>query len=223
MDYWKKAQPEPSRIIQLTASALKNEWSATAKRALETVAVQEILHGAYYPMSRLGWDNPLDLVGHVNVPGGTLPRNKRAQLRRTPVVLPAQGWESGSSITVAPDWAWRLSLVKDNRPDDSSPGARPADGQVGGISPDLAPDTPDDGYMKVLQRGEKQLKSKIARSVTFASNLGLVTFSGTGATLKVTHSLMYVHPSGEKTADPQAYTAYDMSLTPTTDSQPSIV
>lgn len=222
MDYWKKAQPQPSRIVQLTSSALKNEWGIRAKRALETVAAQEIMHDAYYPLSRLGWSDPADLIGKVNVPGGALPRNIRAMLRRTPVVLPADNWEPGSSIAVAPDWAWRVSLVKDLRPDDSSPGARPADGRVGPISPDIVPASPDDGYVKVLERSEKQLKAKIARSVVFASNLGVVSFSGTGATLKVTHALMYVHPEGAKPADPQAYTVYELSLAPTTDPPPSI-
>ena len=222
MDYWKRAQPQPSRIVQLTASALKNDWGITAKRALETVTAQEILHNAYYPMARLGWDNPLDLVGEVNVPGGALPRNKRAMLRRTPVVLPAQGWAPGSSISALPDWAWRLSLVKDERPDDGSANARPSDGQVGAISPDISPASPVDGYVKVMDRAEKQLKSKIARSITFASHLGLVAFSGTGPTLTVTHTLMYEHPEGAKSADPQAYTAYELTLAPTSDPEPTI-
>ena len=73
-----------------------------------------------------------------------------------------------------------------------------------------------------MERAEKQLKSKIARSVTFASHLGLVSFSGTGSTLKVTHSLIYEHPDGAKSADPQAYTAYELSLAPTADPQPNI-
>jgi hypothetical protein len=222
MDYWKKAQPQASRIVQLTSSALKNDWGISAKRALETVAAQEILHNAYYPIARLGWNDPADLIGNVSVPGGALSRNKRAMLRRTPVVLPADNWEPGSTISVAPDWVWRLSLVKDVRPDDTSPTARPADGQVGPISPDMIPGNPDDGYVKVMERAEKQLKWKIARSVTFASHLGLVSFSGTGATLKVNHTLTYEHPDGAKPADPQGYTAYELSLAPTTDPQPTI-
>ncbi len=221
MDYWKKHQ-QPSRIVQLTSSALKNEWGIRAKRALETVAAQEILHNAYYPLSRLGWSDPADLIGQVHVPGGALPRNIRAMLRRTPVVLPADNWEPGSSITFEPDWAWRVSLVKDLRPDDSSSNARPADGRVGPISPDIVPASPDEGYIKVLERAEKQLKAKIARSVVFASNLGLVSFSGTGTTLKVTHTLMYQHPEGAKPADPQAYTVYELSLASTSDPQPAI-
>jgi hypothetical protein len=222
VDYWKKAQPQPSRIVQLTASALKNDWGVTPKRVLETVTVQELLHGAYYPISRLGWSDPLDLVGNVNVPGGALYRNQRAMLRRVPAVLPADNWQPGSSISVAPDWAWRLSLVKDLRPDDSSPNARPSDGQVGPINPDIVPASPDDGYVKVLQRAEKQLKAKIARAVTYASHIGLVTFSGTGATLKVTHTLMYEHPDSAKPNDPQAYTVYELGLAPTADAQPTI-
>ncbi len=222
MDYWKKAQPQPSRIVQLTASALKNDWGISAKRALETVTAQEILHNAYYPMARLGWSDPSDLIGQVSVPGGALPRNKRAMLRRTPVVLPADNWAPGSTISVAPDWAWRLSLVKDLRPDDSSANARPSDGQVGPISPDINPGSPVDGYVKVMERAEKQLKSKIARSVTFASHLGLVTFAGTGPTLTVTHTLMYEHPAGAKPTDPQAYTAYELAMAATSDPQPTI-
>jgi len=222
MDYWKKAQPQPSRIVQFTSSALKNDWGIKPKRALETVTVQELLHDAYYPLARLGWSNPLDLVGNVSVPGGTLQRNKRAMLRRTPVVLPAENWEPGSSVSVPPDWAWRLSLVKDERPDDSSPNARPSDGQVGGITPEIVPGNPDVGYVKVLLRAEKQLKAKIARAVTYASHLGLVTFSHTGPNLKVKHALMYEHPGGAKPADPQAYTVYELDLTPTADTQPTI-
>jgi hypothetical protein len=223
LDYWKKNQPTPSRIVQLTASALKNDWGVAAKRALETVAGQEILHNAFYPVERMGWESPIDLVGEVHVPGDDLPRTKRAMLRRTPVVLPTEGWAPGSSISVDPDWAWRMRLVKDERPDDDSEGARPADGQASKISPDLVPGDPVDGYVAVLQRGEKQLKVKIARSVVFHSNLGRVTFSGTGETLKVLHELMYVHPSGDKKAkDPQAYTAHEISLDTSSESEPRI-
>jgi len=50
----------------------------------------------------------------------------------------------------------------------------------------------------------------------------LVSFSGTGDTLKIIHTLMYEHPAGAKSADPQAYTAYELSLAPTSDPQPTI-
>lgn len=222
MDYWKRNQPEPARILQLTASALKNEWSAVAKRALETVKVQQLMHDAFYPMARLGWSDPSQVTGRVNVPGDALPRSRRALLRRTPTVVPAEGWPAGSSITVAPDWVWRTSLVKDERPDDESADARPADAQLSDISPDLNPSAPEDGYVAVLQRGEKQLRARIARSVCFASQLGLITLPGTVADRRVRHALVYEHPAGEKNDDPQDYTAWEVSLAATTDPQPDI-
>ena len=230
MDYWRQGQPEPSRIVQLTASALKNDAGVGAKRALETVVVQELAHSAFYPVARLGWDDPLDLLGNVAVPGDAIPRQLRALLRRTPTVIPTEGWPAGTAFAVAPEWSWRMSLLEDTRPDDASADARPADGQVGAITPELDVNAPEAGYVAVLQRAEKQLKSKIARAVIFASNLGLVTFGGTpiGVPPNVTiartlrHSLMYDHPAGKKPADPQAYSAHDVGLSPTADAPPSI-
>ena len=223
MDYWKRGQPAPTRFVQCTASALKNEWGSKPKRALETVKGQQILHDAFYPMSRLGWSNPIDLVGRVNLPAGVaLPRSKRAMLRRTPVVLPAEGWPTGSSISQPADWAWRVSLVKDTRPDDTSEGARPSDAQGSKISTDLVPASPVAGYVAILQRGEKQIKSKIARGVVFSSNFGSVTFTGTIATRAVTHQLIYEHPESKKEKDPQAYTGHSLTLVATSDAQPII-
>jgi hypothetical protein len=222
LDYWRQGQPEPSRIVQLTSSALKNDWGESAKRALETVAVQELAHTAFYPAIRLGWNDPLDLLGVLNVPGDAIPRQLRALIRRTPAVIPAEGWPAGTTLADGPDWAWRMSLIEDARPDDNSPDARPADGGIGPIEPDLDPAAADDGYVAVLLRAENQLKSKIARAMIFASNLGLVTFGGTNVTRTLRHALLYDHPTGKKPADPQAYTAHDAGLSPTADPIPSI-
>jgi hypothetical protein len=222
LDYWKRNEVEPSRVVQITASALKNQLGAKAKRALETVTAQELLHDAFYPMARLGWLDPITLVGRVIVPGDALPRSRRAMLRRTPVALPAEGWPAGTTITVPPDWAWRTSLVTDDRPDDASADARPADAQVGRINPDADPANPVAGYLAVLQRGEKQIKSRIARSVVFASHVGLVTLTGNTATRGLRHTLFYDHPGGKKDDDPQAYTEYELSLVATTDARPTV-
>jgi len=209
--------------VQLTSSALKNEWAAVPKRALETVKAQQLLQGALYPVARLGWADPINLVGHVHVPGDAIPRNKRAMLRRAPVALPADGWPATSHIDPPPDWAWRMSLVGDVRPDkDGASDPRPEDGRLAAIAPDLDPSSPDDGYVAVLQRGEKQLKTRIGRSAVFASQFGLLSFTGTIDTRGVRHELMYEHPAGKKDEDPKAYTAHDISLVPTSDPQPSI-
>lgn len=222
LDYWKQGATTPARVVQLTASALKNQWEDVPKRALETTTVQRLLHGARYPMERLGWNNPLDLVGRVNVPGDAIPRVRRAMLRRQPVVVPAEGWPPGTAITKAPDWSWRTSLKLDDRPDDGSPGARPADAGLGRITPDLVPVASGPGYQAVLERGAKQIKSRIARSVVFASFVGIVTITGDAGTRGVRHSFYYDHPDSRKPNDPQIYTEHQLSMMPTADPPPAV-
>ena len=228
MDYWKRGVSTPTRIVQLTSSASKNEWPVNtygqkiAKRVLSTEKGQQMMHQAFYPLERLAWENAIDLVGEVNVPGGLIPGTFRALLSHSPVLLPTEGWPDGTTIDLPPDWSWRLRLVKDGRPDDDSPGARPADGQDNAIIPDIDPDDPGDGYTAVLLRHAKALSKKIARSVVFSSNIGMVSFSGSGDTLKVKHALMYEHPEGAKSGDPKAYTAYELGLAPSTADPPSI-
>ncbi len=222
LDYWKKGDPVPTRIVQLCASAAKNEWPQVLKRVLSTGTGQQLLHDAFYPMERMVWESDLDLIGEVNVPGGIIPSTFRPLLRISPVLLPTQGWPAGTTIGVDPDWSWRMSLVKDGRPDDASPNARPSDGQAGNITPDVDPAEPENGYLQVLQRHEKMLSNKIPRSVVHASNIGLITFSGTADTLKVKHDLMYPHPGGEKAGDPKAYTSHEIDLVASTDTPPSI-
>lgn len=224
LDYWRQGQPQAGRIIQLTSSALKNDWGESAKRALETVVVQQLVHSAFYPVSRLGWDDPIDLVGRVQVPGDAVPRQLRTMLRRAPTVLPPpnEGWPAGTAITIAPEWSWRMSLIQDERLDDDLADSRPADGRLGPIDPDVNPTDPEAGYVAVLQRSERQLKTKIARAMVFANNLGLVTFGGAPGVRTLRHALMYEHPTGAKPGDPKAYTAHDAGLIPTTDAPPPI-
>jgi hypothetical protein len=222
MDYWKRGEPSPVRIVQLTSSALKNQWDDRPKRALETVAVQRLLHGAFYPMSRLGWRNPIDLVGRVNVPGNAIPRVRRAMLRREPVVAPAEGWPPGTTITQPPDWAWRTNLAIDPRQDDGTPAGRPIDTEISPISPDLTPTASGPGYVAVLLRGEKQIKSRIARAVVYASHVAVVTLTGDTHTRGVQHSFHYEHPDEKKPNDPQVYTEHRLTLLPTGDLPPAI-
>jgi hypothetical protein len=222
LDYFKPSAGPPSRIVQLTSSALKNEWDPGIKRALETSAGQVLLQSTLNPIERLGWNNPLDVIGRLHVPGDRIPRGRLSQLRQTPALAPASGWPAGTTLEAAgkPVWGWRMSIVKDERPDSSAPGARPADAQATVITPDIDPGSLAD-LARVLRRSEAQLASKIARSTVFASHLGLVSFA-TAPDLSVTHTFMYQHAGTRKPLDPQAYTAHTMSLEATTDTAPEL-
>ena len=57
MDYWKKGVSEPSRIIELCSSAIKNEWPTVMKRVLSTGTGQKLLHDVLYPLERVAWED----------------------------------------------------------------------------------------------------------------------------------------------------------------------
>ncbi len=223
MDYWKKGDAEPSRIIELCSSSLKNEWPEVLKRVLSTGTGQKILQGSVYPLERVAWENDTSINGEVHVPAGeVIPGTYRTLMKSSPVLLPTEGWPAGTTVSAVPDWSWRVDLMSDNRPDDSSPNARPADGQIGNISPDVIVADPTAGYMAVQKRHEKLVTRKTPRSVVHNSNLGVITFSGTGDTLKVKHDFYYFHPAGEKPDDPKAYTSHEAEMAPSIDSPPVI-
>ncbi len=223
MDYWKKGATTPARIIELCSSAIKNEWPEVMKRVLSTGTGQKILQHAVYPLERVAWENDISLAGEVHVPAGeAIPGTYRTLMKVSPVLLPTEGWPEGTSVSVQPDWSWRVNLLSDGRPDDTSANARPADGQVGNITPDIDTSDPVTGYLAVQKRHEKLVTRKTPRSVLYNSNIGLITFSGTGASLKIKHDFYYFHPEGEKTGDPKAYTSHEAGLAPTSDLPPQI-
>ena len=223
MDYWKKGVAEPARIIELCSSAAKNEWPAVMTRVLSTGTGQKILQHAAYPMERVAWEDDLTITGEIHVPAGqAIPGVYRSLMKVSPVLLPTEGWPAGTTVSIDPDWSWRVDLLTDERPDDTSTNARPSDGQIGNITPDVVAANPVDGYVNVQKRHEKLITRKTPRSVLHNSNIGVITFSGTGSTLKVKHDFYYFHPEGEKTGDPKAYTSHETVLVPTTDSPPQI-
>lgn len=223
MDYWKKGAAEPARFVELCSSALKNEWPEVMKRVLSTGTGQKILQHAVYPLERVAWENDTSITGEIHVPTGqAIPGTYRTLMKASPVLLPTEGWPEGTTVSVQPDWSWRVDLMTDKRPDDSSPNARPSDGQIGNITPDVDPANPVDGYIAVQKRHEKLITRKTPRSVLHNSNIGVITFNGTGATLKVKHDFFYFHPEGEKPDDPKAYTSHETSLAPTSETPPEI-
>ncbi len=229
MDYWKKGAAQPSRIIELCSSALKNEWPSVVKRILSTGTGQKILQHAVYPLERVAWKNDLTITGEIHVPAGeAIPGTYRTLMKSSPVLLPTEGWPAGTTVSVQPDWSWRVDLLSDERPDDTSENARPTDGQIGNITPDVDINNPVDGYMAVQKRHEKLVTRKTPRSVVHNSNIGVITFSGTGESLKVIHDFYYFHPEAEtnpeviKPNEPSDYTSHETSLASTSDTAPLI-
>ncbi len=223
VDYWKKNEPTPSRFIQFVSSGLKNQKFGQEQFLLAGF-IQQLLASLFYPGERLGWNLRAGLQA-TNAAGKSNPPAHRIRLRREPVLLPTRGWPSGTAVNQSPDWSWRLNLVADVRPDDSSAGARPEKIRVSAISPDVDPlsGNAQTAYRKVLVRHMDIFKKAAGRRVAWDSNVGLIRFSRDGSgNITAIQELWYWSPGDETTDDPDAYAAYSESLEPTTLAPPTI-
>ena len=223
LDYWKKGEAQPTRFIQYVSSGLKNQKFNNEKFLLSGF-VQNLLGNVFYPAERLGWTQRAGL--QVTNPAGTSNQpSGRLRLRREPVLLPTHGWPAGSTVNQVPDWSWRMALAADQRPDDSSAGARPAGIQVHSITPDVDPTTGDAGaaYRKVLARHVEIFKKGVGRRVEWDNNIGIIKFTTDGAgNINASQQLWYWLPGDELSDDPDAYTVYSDSLEPSSDTPPTI-
>lgn len=219
LEYWKKDDAQSSLFVQLVASSAKNEIDGWKRVILPTATSQKIFSQAYFPMERKGWNNATDLIEEVSVPDGQIiPNNLRIRLKNNPVLLPTIGWPTGTVINVPSDWSWRLEFIRDERPD----GDRPAKARLPFGDTDIDPANAGVGYAKVLKRHEKFFDNNFSRRINWNANIGKVTFSGAGATLKVKHQLYFFHPKDPQPNDPQPYMEYEVAITPSGDSQPVI-
>lgn len=223
MDYWKKTEPGPARFVQFVSSAAKNQKFGQ-EQFLAAGLVQQLFRSLFYPGERLGWNSRLGLTA-TNGAGRPNPPSHRIRLRREPVLLPTQGWPAGTTVNQPPDWSWRMNISQDERPDDTSPGARPEKVRVSAITPDINPTTGDAGaaYRKVLVRHVEIFRKNVSRRVMWDSHVGVIRFLRDGAgSLTAVHQLLSWLPSDEITDTPEAYTSYSVSLEPTAEARPAI-
>jgi hypothetical protein len=219
LEYWKKNDSKTSQFVQLVASAAKNEIDSWKRMMLPNATSQKIFSQAYFPMERKGWNNATGLIDKVSVPDGQIiPYNMRVRLKNSPVLLPTTGWPAGTVFNEPSDWSWRLEFVKDERLDAD----RPAKARLPFGDTDIDPANAAEGYVKVLKRHEKFFDNNFSRRINWNANIGKVTFSGTGTTLKVKHELFFFHPKDPQPNDPQPYMEYEVDFNPSENSQPVI-
>jgi len=186
MDYWRKGVTEPSRIIQLTASAAHNSFNGTVASLQRSAAqVQQLTRGP--ALEVLGWKGKSSIV----VPDDAqIPPATRARLNRSPAAVANRPWPAGTTIPddKPPDWRWRLKLLRDSRPNDSLPIAlRPA--PLGGA--DVNPASPLAGLQRVAARHQASARINFAhlRQLVFTPNVGLINFAN-GSDVSVMHTLL---------------------------------
>jgi len=178
LDYWKGTSEAPtSRIVQLTASAFKNEWMGNLS-ILKGAMVQRILTCIGESISKFGWKNKT-----ITKTGNVSPRNRYRLYGAMAGLgtIPVEGWTPGAHVSPEPDWRWRLKVLKDERP----------------IKNDLVTTEINlsdatslkNGYYQVVQRHQSLFEGKKSRRIAWNSNIGYISFEADGDDWKLKHEL----------------------------------
>lgn len=117
MSYWRLAgDPLATRFVQLISSSLRNP-RGQGNMELFTMDLVQQLGQLTAQQARLGWKRPVPGAPPV-LPVGD--ENVSFRIRRLlgedPVMLPPDGLPAGTA-TAPVEWAWRIGLVPDARPD----------------------------------------------------------------------------------------------------------
>ncbi|MCH5600862.1 metallophosphoesterase family protein [Niabella ginsengisoli] len=178
MDYWKENADTPtSRIVQLTASSLKNEWMSNVA-ILKSATIQRIFTNVGESISKFGWKEKT-----VTKNGSVTARNRHRLYAAFGGVgtIPIEGWTPGATVSPEPGWRWRLKVLKDERPVED-------DFVTAEINLANANATKE-GYFQVVQRHQKMFKEGKTRRIGWGSNIGIISFTADGSNWKLKHEL----------------------------------
>jgi hypothetical protein len=144
------------------------------------------------------------------------------KLDEVPVRLPATGWPQGSVQRREVDFAYRLALLSDRRPDAER------SSQLGALLPpfpEIDPADPLAGYAQTLQRHQAaMLASAQVRTLVYPHNISEVYFGAeaeTGA-LRVIHDLYGRLHQADAGVRGEVLTRHESSLEPVDDPRPTI-
>lgn len=221
MDLWRKGVPAPSRIVQLTSSPARNEFKPIIQALIRSNALlQDFERGLQAEL--LAWK---DAPAPINLPtAARIGLGRRARMLRSPALLPTRGWPAGTSFPSdkRPDWSWRLTLVRDQRPNSALPAKLQQPALIPAV--DVNPADPLPGYAAVASRQALLAATHFdhLRQMVFNTNFGLVSFSGSGDALKLTHTLMsHNGEPGENKATPN--TVVEIALVTPSSAQPPVL
>jgi hypothetical protein len=144
------------------------------------------------------------------------------KLEEVPVRVPATGWPRGSVQRREADFAYRLALLSDRRPDAER------STQLGALLPpfpEIDPADPLDGYGLTLQRHQAALRNSAqVRTLVYPHNISEVYFAAepeTGA-LRVIHDLYGRLHHAAAGVRAEVLTRHESSLEPVDDPRPTI-
>ena len=218
VDYWKKDAPAPARILQLISSPAHNTFNADVQALTRTNGLFQRVAGEP-AVERIAWKEaaPITLP-----PGETVPLTRLVRMKRSPALLISAGWPPGTQVPAdkGPDWAWRLTLVRDERPNDALPTALrqpflPAGAELNPL--DALP-----SYRALAARHAAAAMTHFdhLRTIVFNANIGLIRIEAEAQGFALVHTLL--SQDAPDSVSPAPNTVHRMLLAPTTDPRPEL-
>jgi hypothetical protein len=242
MSYWGKGDPEPARITQFISSGLKNVMPAQIVMANRSFSSLQRVLRSQIGAERLGWDKNSPSPVQVPEDSKISPR-LRGLLNKSPLLIPTTGWR-GAKESIDPDWAWRVSTVRDVRKDQDRPKmARPASLFPDAVDSSDSPLEDSDvdvgnfeSYHRTAERHVRDLdRLNNSRQILFSSNIGLITFEkriemGSDAqAVEVTYAIQNLYTTKRDPEaliaepKPQVFTRHEVALRDLRRKRPEIV
>ncbi len=183
--YWTKDNEKAvACFAQLTSSGLRNIMPIYIQNVSQHFLNAQKMLRNNINAERLGWHNHKIKPEPLKLPEKSKVTFLNGKLKKSPVIIPVNGWPAGTVKGRDPDWSWRIENVVDDRKESE----RPSSTQM---PPLEETDDVMENLRKIASRHIEQAKKiNYTRQVLFKSNIGLVSFEKPqGETLHVIHSL----------------------------------
>jgi hypothetical protein len=207
--YWTKGKEKAAACFaQLTSSGLRNIMPSYIRNASHHYLVAQKIIRQNLRAERLGWLNHKINPDPLVFPDKTKVSFLNDKLKKSPVIIPVNGWPAGTKFGRDPDWSWRIENIVDDRKESE----RPSPTRI-----DSLEETDDvmKNLQKIASRHIVQAKKvNYTRQILFKSNLGLVSFEKPqDGVLQVVHSL-YAAPLDGKPGTIQKNEIYSLYKIP---------
>ncbi|HTE44556.1 MAG TPA: hypothetical protein VK636_04865 [Gemmatimonadaceae bacterium] len=219
LDYYKDGAPAPSRIVQLTASPLRNVAKPEGKLLMRQNAFLQTLQ-TEFSIARLAWNqaSPIKIPPDAFVSAG-----RRGRMVRAPSLLPAGGWPAGTVIPVGappPDWRWRMQLQRDVRPDSVRPAPLRQPALAAASELNEADALP--AYRAITTRHQTMAATRFEflRQIVFQSNVAVVRLSKPGTDVVLQHVL--ISQSAPDSVTGAENTVHEVSLAASKEPPPGV-
>lgn len=191
--YWTKGNAKAAACFaQLTSSGFRNIMPSYIQSASQHFLNAQKLIRNNINAERLGWLNHKISPEPLKLPVKSKTSFLFDKLKKSPVIIPVNGWPAGTEIGREPDWSWRIENVFDQRVESERPPTTK-------VEPLAETDDVMENLGKIASQHIGQAKKvNYTRQILFKANLGVVTFEKPqDKVLHVIHSLIAVPLDGK--------------------------